>query len=137
MAKKKLPFPDPADGTIFYEGWWAYACLAFEPLTVGHTIVAWKKPVKDLENLPMIKRLYLWWMVSRARTALFKHFSPANILVVYHNEGGGGRKYERHVHVNLIPRHRHDNRMPPEIYAAKPFPLGLEPIPHLKKLMSR
>lgn len=47
MAK----FSDPLEGAVFYEDEKVYACLAFGPKTEGHTIVAWKADIGDLNDL--------------------------------------------------------------------------------------
>jgi diadenosine tetraphosphate (Ap4A) HIT family hydrolase len=41
----------PAKHSIIYDDLYLYACLAKYPITKGHTIVVWKKIVKDLNLL--------------------------------------------------------------------------------------
>ena len=56
MAK----LPEPKEGPVFYEDDKVYACLVFEPIVEGHTIVAWKKEhVEDLSHLSATDYQYL------------------------------------------------------------------------------
>jgi diadenosine tetraphosphate (Ap4A) HIT family hydrolase len=47
--------PEPKECSIFYEDDRVYACLAFEPIVEGHTIVAWKREHReDISELSML-----------------------------------------------------------------------------------
>ena len=47
----KKDLPPPKDGAVFYEDDKLYATLANFPITKGHTVIVWKRKVKDLHLL--------------------------------------------------------------------------------------
>ena len=67
-------FPEPKEGTVFYDDGRVYACLAFAPKVEGHTIVAWKEEVEDLSRLSSEDYQHLMNEVNRVRNALLEVF---------------------------------------------------------------
>ncbi len=90
-------FPEPKEGTVFYDDGKVYACLAFEPKVEGHTIVAWKNKVEDLSHLPIEDYQHLMNIVNMARNALLKAYKTTKVYLAYLDES-------RHVHWHLLPR---------------------------------
>lgn len=88
--------PDPK--TIFYEDDKVYACLAQYPLSKGHSIVAWKKPVTDLHLLSKEEYEYLMNKVDQVRNVLIKVLKVDKVYLMYMDEA-------KHVHWHLIPRY--------------------------------
>lgn len=89
----------PPDASIIYEDDKLYICLALFPLTRGHSIVAWKKDVKDLNLLNREDYEHLMLKVEEARAALMKTLSVEKVYLLYLDE-------TRHVHWHLIPRYK-------------------------------
>ncbi|MFH1462614.1 MAG: HIT family protein [bacterium] len=82
---------------MFYEDPQVYACLAFHPVVPGHTIVAWRADVEDLNDLGRIDSARLWAVVFHVRKALLTAYKAPNVYVACLNE-------TRHVHWHLFPR---------------------------------
>ena len=101
-------FPEPKEGSVFYEDPWCYACLAFAPKSKEHTIVAWKRHATALNDLTKEEYHHLMEVVRRVWIALSRVYPGARVYVDYWNEAG-------HVHVHLIPRHAGDEKMGPEL----------------------
>lgn len=93
---QKLIKPD--NQAIIYEDEKVYICLASYPITKGHTIVAWKKPVTDLHLLTRKEYEYLMDKVDQARDVLIKALKVEKVYLIYMDE-------IRHVHWHLIPRY--------------------------------
>jgi diadenosine tetraphosphate (Ap4A) HIT family hydrolase len=93
---------------VLYEDEACYACLAFHPKSTGHTVVAWKSHVKDLDDLSQDDYHHLFEIIRRVRTALARVYPGVLVYVDYWNETG-------HVHVHLIPRHRGSTYMGSEL----------------------
>lgn len=91
-----LPAPNPK--SIFYEDDKVYACLANYPITKGHSIVAWKKPITDLHLLSRQDYEYLMNKVDQIRNALMKVLKVDKVYLMYMDE-------VKHVHWHLIPRY--------------------------------
>jgi diadenosine tetraphosphate (Ap4A) HIT family hydrolase len=89
-------FPEPKEGTVFYDDGRVYACLAFEPKVEGHTIVAWKEEVEDLSRLSPEDYQHLMNVVNRVRNALLKTFETTKVYLAYLDEAC-------HVHWHLLP----------------------------------
>lgn len=85
--------------SIIYEDKLLYVCLAKFPITVGHTIVAFKQDVSDLSKLPDRDYDYLMDTVFAARNALMKTLNVKKVYLVYMDE-------TKHVHWHLIPRYK-------------------------------
>jgi len=92
-------FPEPQEGSVFYEDEKVYACLAFNPIVKGHTIVVWREDVEDLNDLNLEDVLYLMSIVCRVRQALLKVYNTDKVYVCYLDEA-------RHVHFHLLPREK-------------------------------
>ena len=101
-------FPEPQEGSVFYEGDFSYACLAFAPKTEGHSIVAWRDHVKDLNDLDEEAFRHFMGVVRQVRIALGRVYPGALVYMDYWNEIG-------HVHVHLIPRHEDSEKTGPEL----------------------
>lgn len=90
-------FPEPRGGTVFYEDNRVYACLAFEPIVEGHTIVAWKEEVKDISHLSPEDYQRLMQIVQMVRNALLYTYGISKVYLAYIDE-------ICHVHWHLFPR---------------------------------
>lgn len=90
--------PKPSKKAIIYEDNRVYACLANYPLVKGHTVVVWKKKVKDLHLLSKKDYEYLMDKVDEVRTALLKTLKLKKVYLVYMDE-------INQVHWHLIPRY--------------------------------
>mgnify|MGYP001581843976 CR=1 FL=1 len=101
-------FPEPQEGSVFYEGDFSYACFAFAPKTEGHSIVAWRAHAKDLNDLSEEEYHHLMGVVRRVRIALGRVYPGALVYMDYWNEAG-------HVHFHLIPRHEGSEKMGPDL----------------------
>jgi len=82
-----------------YEDQNLFVCLANRAVAVGHTIVMWKKKVKDLNLLPDRDYDYLMDTVFATRDALIKTLRVKKVYLVYMDE-------LNHVHWHLIPRYK-------------------------------
>lgn len=89
---------EPPPQAIIYDSELAYAALASYPITRGHTIVVWKKPVEDLSKLTEEEFAYLMFTVEKVRNALMKFLRVKKVYLMYMDE-------IKHVHWHLIPRH--------------------------------
>lgn len=89
---------NPNHSSIFYEDENLYACLADYPLTKGHSIVVWKKPVTDLHLLNSKEYEHLMEIVDKVRNALMKTLKVEKVYLMYMDE-------VKHVHWHLIPRY--------------------------------
>jgi diadenosine tetraphosphate (Ap4A) HIT family hydrolase len=85
--------------SIIYEDELLYVCLAKFPITVGHTIVAFKQDISDLSKLPDRDYDYLMDTVFSVRNALMKTLKVKKVYLVYMDE-------TQHVHWHLIPRYK-------------------------------
>ncbi|MDD2823064.1 MAG: HIT family protein [Candidatus Daviesbacteria bacterium] len=88
----------PNSDKVFYEDEKVYACLASFPITKGHSIVVWKKPVTDLHLLSREDYEYLMNIVDKTRDTLMKVMKVDKVYLMYMDE-------IKHVHWHLIPRH--------------------------------
>lgn len=93
MAK----FPEPKEGSVFYEDEKLYAFLAFHPIVSGHSIVAWKTDVEDINDLSVDDYLHFMEIVYKIRKALLEVFNTDKVYLAYLDEA-------RHVHLHLFPR---------------------------------
>ncbi len=89
---------DPNPLSVFYEDENLYACLADYPLSKGHSVVAWKKPVPDLHLLNPKDYEYLMETVDKVRSSLMKTLKVEKVYLMYMDE-------IKHVHWHLIPRY--------------------------------
>lgn len=95
MEKEK--FPDPKDGSIFFEDKKAYACLAFHPVVDGHTLIVWKEEVEDIGDLNKKDFAHLMKVVKAIREILLRAYCTDKVYIAYTDE-------IRHVHFHLFPR---------------------------------
>ena len=91
-----LDVPNPS--SIFYEDENLYASLADYPLTKGHSIVVWKKPITDLHLLNPKEYEHLMEAVEKVRNTLMKTLKVEKVYLMYMDE-------IKHVHWHLIPRY--------------------------------
>lgn len=89
---------EPNPSAVFYEDDKVYASLADYPLTSGHSLVVWKKPVTDLHLLSQKDFEYLMEIVDKVRNALMKVLKVEKVYLMYMDE-------IKHVHWHLIPRY--------------------------------
>lgn len=93
----KIKLQKPSKRKIIYEDSKLYVCLADYPITMGHTIVLWKKAVSDLHLLSKKDYEYLMDKVDEVRNALIKALKIKKVYLIYMDE-------LNHVHWHLIPR---------------------------------
>jgi diadenosine tetraphosphate (Ap4A) HIT family hydrolase len=89
---------NPNPSTVFYEDESVYACLAEYPITKGHSLVVWKKPVTDLHLLNPLEYKHLMQIVDKIRNVLMKALNVEKVYLMYMDE-------IKHVHWHLIPRY--------------------------------
>lgn len=94
--KSKLPKPDKR--AVIYEDKKLYVCLANHPIVKGHTVVVWKKSVKDLHLLSKKNYEYLMNNVEETRNALLRTLKIKKVYLIYMDEAC-------QVHWHLIPRY--------------------------------
>jgi len=90
-------FPEPMEGSVFYEDEVTYACLAFHPIRDGHTIIVWKADVEDLNDLSEENHAHLMNVMYKVRKALLIAYGVPKVYVAYLDEA-------LHVHIHLFPR---------------------------------
>ena len=90
--------PEPPKESIFYDDPWLYVCLAFEPITKGHTIVVWKHPTPDIKMLTDDEYDYLMEIMDIARDALLNVLAVEKVYLIYMDEA-------KQVHWHLVPRY--------------------------------
>lgn len=91
------PFPKPPQKSIVYEDANVGICLATHPFAPGHTIVFWKKPVKDIHILSCQEYENLMHIIDVTREALLKTYKTKKVYLLYMDE-------LQQVHWHLVPR---------------------------------
>lgn len=104
----------PPKESLYYEDESLYVCLAKEPKSKGHSVVVWKKEVKDLERLSFKDYDYLMNVVQVTRDILKEFYKTNKVYLVYMDETD-------HVHWHLIPRYKERgfdvlNNVPEELH---------------------
>lgn len=94
----KERLPKPFKKAIIYEDDRLYACLANFPIVKGHTVVVWKKSVRDLHLLSKKNYEYLMDKVDDLRNALLKTLRIKKVYLIYMDEAN-------QVHWHLVPRY--------------------------------
>jgi diadenosine tetraphosphate (Ap4A) HIT family hydrolase len=89
---------NPNKKSVMFEDSKLYVCLANYPITNGHTIVVWKKNVRDLHSLSKKDYEYLMNKIDETRNALLKSLKIKKVYLIYMDEA-------KHVHWHLIPRY--------------------------------
>ena len=89
--------PKPFKEALIYQDDKLYVCLANYPIVKGHTVIVWKKPVKDLHLLSKSDYEYLMDKVDEIRTALLKTLKIEKVYLTYLDEA-------KQVHWHLVPR---------------------------------
>jgi len=84
--------------SIFYEDSRLYVALAYEPLTIGHTVVVWKEKIIDINKLNTEDYEYLMDVVGVARDTLREFYKTEKVYLMYLDEIG-------QVHWHLVPRY--------------------------------
>ena len=90
--------PQPPQDSLIYEDEWLYVCLALYPMSKGHTVIVWKKPVSDLHNLSDSEYDYLMEVMDIASDALLQTLEVEKVYLLYMDE-------VRQVHWHLVPRY--------------------------------
>jgi len=90
--------PKPYKKAIIYEDKKLYVCLANHPIANGHTVIVWKKSLKDLHLLSKKDYNYLMNKVDKIRNALLKTLKLEKVYLIYMDE-------IKQVHWHLIPRY--------------------------------
>lgn len=93
-----MSLPKPIPQAMIYEDKRLYACLAHYPITKGHTVVVWKKRVRDLHLLGKRDYEHLMDRVDEVRNALMKTLKVKKVYLLYMDEAC-------QVHWHLIPRY--------------------------------
>ena len=93
-----MAFPKPPKASIVYEDANAYAALAMYHLARGHTVVVWKRNVRDLHLLSCAQLEHLMDVVDLVRDALLQALGVEKVYLMYMDEA-------RHVHWHLVPRY--------------------------------
>ncbi|PIN93285.1 hypothetical protein COU54_03720 [Candidatus Pacearchaeota archaeon CG10_big_fil_rev_8_21_14_0_10_31_24] len=90
--------PKPNKKSLFYEDSKLYACLANHPIVKGHSVIVWKKSVKDLHLLKIKDYEYLMDAVDKVRNVMLKTLKLKKVYLIYMDEAN-------QVHWHLIPRY--------------------------------
>ena len=90
--------PQPNENAIIFEDKKLYACLASYPITRGHVVVVWKKPVRDLRGLGRADYDHLMERVDEVRNAMLSVLKVKKVYLLYMDEAN-------HVHWHLVPRY--------------------------------
>ncbi|MBI4143013.1 HIT family protein [Candidatus Uhrbacteria bacterium] len=127
-----MPFPKPPKASIIYQDSQVYACLAMYPITRGHTVVVWKRPVRDLHLLSCEEYEHLMHVVDAVRDALQQELHVEKVYLIYMDEA-------RHVHWHLVPRY---NEQGFNVFAhapkrARTFPLAPAIRTRLRRVIPR
>ncbi|MDP3995520.1 MAG: HIT family protein [bacterium] len=93
---KSIPKPHPK--AIIHHDKKLYACLASYPITRGHCVVVWKKPVRDLHGLGRADYDHLMERVDEVRNAMLAALKVKKVYLLYMDEAS-------HVHWHLVPRY--------------------------------
>ena len=127
---KVCKFPEPKKGTVFYEDDKLRACLAFDPIIKGHSILEWKEHIEDLNDLNLEDYSYLMDFVYKIRDALKKAYNVPKVYVAYLDESC-------HVHFHFFPRKDNDISGFYLMCCKKPkVPIDFPIVPKLKSLIS-
>lgn len=94
--KDKLP--KPFENAIIFKDNKLYACLANEPIVIGHVVVVWNELVSDLNLLNRKDYSHLMTIVNDIRRAMIKTLKVKKVYLLYMDE-------VNHVHWHLIPRY--------------------------------
>jgi len=98
---KVCGFDEPKEGTVFYEDKKVRACLAFDPITKGHSILEWKEHFEDLNDLSLEDYNYLMNIVYKVRSVLKEVYNVPRVYIAYLDES-------HHVHFHFFPRKEDD-----------------------------
>lgn len=125
-------FPVPPKDSIIYEDKNVYACLALEPIADGHTVVVWKRDVKDIHDLSCDEYEHLMSVVDLVRDTMLEVLKIEKVYLVYMDE-------VKHVHWHLVPR-RDEKGF--NVFSHKPkkvsnFPLAASLRDSVKRLLSK
>lgn len=88
---------EPPENNVFYEDNFCCAWLVSEAVAEGHTIVALKEEITDINNIPLADYKVLAEIIYFVRDALIKVFKVDNVYILYIND-------RKRVHFHLIPR---------------------------------
>jgi diadenosine tetraphosphate (Ap4A) HIT family hydrolase len=123
-----MPLPKPPKASIIYEDSRVYACLAMRPITRGHTVVAWKRPVRDLHLLSCAEVEHLMDVIDLVRDALLDALKIEKVYLIYMDDA-------KHVHWHLVPRY---NEHGFDVFASAPKRVHAFPFaPQLRAAITR
>jgi diadenosine tetraphosphate (Ap4A) HIT family hydrolase len=108
-----MKLPKPFKKAMVYTDSKLYVCLANYPIVEGHTVIVWKKPVRDLHLLSRKDYLYLMDIVEITRNAILKTLGLKKVYLLYMDE-------INQVHWHLIPRY---NKKGFDVFKHKPSKL--------------
>ena len=92
-------FSKPIKKSIIYNDPHLYFCLARDSIARGHSVLVWKKEVRDLKMMPDRDYDYLMDTLFAARNALMKTLGVKKVYLIYMDESN-------HVHWHLVPRYK-------------------------------
>jgi len=81
------------------------------PLTWGHSLVAPKKHVSSIFQLPVHERTELWELVGKVRKLLLDKLKPDGFNIGL-NDGSAAGQTLHHAHIHIIPRYDGDVKDP-------------------------
>jgi diadenosine tetraphosphate (Ap4A) HIT family hydrolase len=93
-------------GRIWLESEHAIAFAAAEPATDGHMIVAPRKHVSSIYELP-VNEQQLWALVGKVRGRLLPGLEPTGFSIGFTDSSDEGPSAPR-VHVHVVPRRQGD-----------------------------
>ena len=97
------PFCSIAPGRVLLESGNAVAFFDAFPITEGHMLVAPRKHVSSIYELPASEQSELWEIVGKVRTLLMERFEVDSLNIGV-NDGVAAGQTVAHAHVHVIPR---------------------------------
>lgn len=88
---------------VIYEDELVIAFLDINQFTKGHTIIATKREIVDINFISENEFLHLFKIVKTISNVLFKTFNPQGLNILNNNGIVGGQTVF-HFHVHIIPR---------------------------------
>src|SRR5262245_6292356 len=107
MDHDDCPFCRLEGSRIRLENGFAVALLDGFPVTEGHTLVAPKRHVVSVFDLPEDEQEAVWVLVARVRAMLLAELKPDGFTVGL-NDGPSAGQTVMHAHVHVIPRRTGD-----------------------------
>jgi diadenosine tetraphosphate (Ap4A) HIT family hydrolase len=85
--------------SVYFEDNRLFVALARDSITKGHTVVVWKVPIIDINQMATEDYEYLMDVVNVTRKTLKDYYSVEKVYLLYMDE-------TNHVHFHLIPRYK-------------------------------